>query len=131
MNFEDIHFISLNVRGIRDALKRKKIFLWLKRQKCDIAFLQETFLSCDIEHIVSSEWKGFSIFEHGTNHSKGVAILVRKDLQINVIDTYFKGDGRSIALRFSCQNLFYLCLNVFAPAKMSTKNRFMLYCANG
>ena len=55
----NIHFISLNVRGIREILKRSKIFMWLKRQACDIAFLQETFLSKDIENIVSKEWKSF------------------------------------------------------------------------
>ena len=110
------HFISLNVRGIREILKRSKIFMWLNRQKCDIAFLQETFLSQNIENIVSNEWKGFCMYDHGTNHSKGVAILVRKDFPITIIDKYFKGDGRSVALRFSFNDHVYLGLNVYAPA---------------
>ena len=35
--------ISLNVGGIRDKVKRKKIFEWCKsKKKSDIVFLQET-----------------------------------------------------------------------------------------
>ena len=124
MEREKFHFVSLNVRGIRERLKRKKIFLWLNRQKCDIAFLQETFLTKDIEQTVSHEWKGFCVFDHGTNHSKGVAILMRKDLPININDTYFKCDGRSIALRLSVNDIVYLCLNVYAPAKNTGKYLF-------
>ena len=112
----NFHLISLNVRGIREMLKRRKIFMWLKRQMCDIAFLQETFLSKDIENTISNEWTGFCIYDHGTNHSKGVAILVRKDFPITIIDKYFKGDGRSVALRFSFNDHVYLGLNVYAPA---------------
>ena len=123
-NADNVHFVTLNVRGIRAALKRKKVFLWLHRQKCDIAFLQETFLSRNLENIVSKEWKGLCLFDHGTNHSKGVAILIKERLPITVIDTYFKGDGRSIALRFSYQDRMYLCLNVYAPAKNTQKEHF-------
>ena len=120
----NFHFVSLNVRGIREKLKRNKIFLWLNRQKCDIAFLQETFLTKDMEQLVSRDWKGFCIFDHGTNHSRGVAIIIRKDLSVNICDKYFKCDGRGIALRLSFCGTVYLCLNVYAPAKNNEKEIF-------
>ena len=118
---EFIHFVSLNVRGICDTFKRKKICVWLKRQKCDIAFLQETFLSRELENVISNEWKGFGIYDNRTKHPTPVAILIRKELPIDVIDTYSKGDGRSIALRFTSHDLVYFCLNVYPPAKKNTQ----------
>ena len=42
-NKQDIYLLSLNVRGIRDKLKRSKIFSWINNQKPDIVMLQETF----------------------------------------------------------------------------------------
>jgi len=42
--------LSLNARGIRDFHKRKTIFTWIKKQKVDIAFLQETYSSQEIEN---------------------------------------------------------------------------------
>ena len=39
----DFKLISLNVRGIRDLSKRKAIFSWIRKQKADITFLQETY----------------------------------------------------------------------------------------
>ena len=121
---EFINFVSLNVRGICNTLKRKKIFLWLKRQKCDIALLQETFLSRELENVISNEWRGLGIYDHGTRHSRGVAILIRKDLPITIINIHVKGDGRAIAIRFTSHDFNYFCLNVYAPAKNTKKESF-------
>ena len=40
---DKIRFITLNVRGITDLTKRNKFMLWIKNQKAQIAFLQETY----------------------------------------------------------------------------------------
>ena len=42
--------LSLNARGIRDFHKRETIFTWIKKQKANIAFLQETYSSQEIEN---------------------------------------------------------------------------------
>ena len=119
-----LHFISLNVRGLRNRLKRNKIFLWLKNQKCDIAFLQETFWLENIEQSVKMDWKGQCFFDHGTNHSKGVAILVREGLSLNLLSAHCKRDGRAIIIRFSCHSKSYFCINIYAPAKNTEKEHF-------
>ena len=48
MNNVCFNVLSLNVRGIRDLNKRKSIFTWVRNQKADIIFLQETFSTPDI-----------------------------------------------------------------------------------
>jgi len=42
--------LSSNARGIRDFRKRKTISTWIKKQKVDIAFLQETYSSQETEN---------------------------------------------------------------------------------
>ena len=48
--------ISLNVRGIRDQAKRRSIFTYLKDQKADFYFLQETYSDANDESMWQSEW---------------------------------------------------------------------------
>ena len=84
----------------------------LKHQKCNIAFLQETVLKHDIERSIRSEWSGGCFFDHGTKHSKGVAILIRSGLPIDIINVHCKGDGRAIIIEISCNYKTYFCVNV-------------------
>ena len=49
-------FLSLNVRGLNDNKKRRKIFSWCKKQNTDIVFLQETYSTAEVENIWTNEW---------------------------------------------------------------------------
>ena len=68
--------ISLNVRGIRERVKRKNIFEWCKMKGGDIVFLQETYSTLDVEGSWETEWGGPIFFSHGTNHSRGTLVLI-------------------------------------------------------
>ena len=70
--------LSLNARGIRTFEKRKALFLWLSKNKADIVFLQETYSSPDVEKLWKTQWKGDLYFAHGSEHSRGVLILVKE-----------------------------------------------------
>lgn len=76
--------ISLNVRGIRDQTKRRSIFTYLKDQKANFYFLQETYSDANDESIWQSEWGGKILFSHGTHHSKGICILLDPTINSNV-----------------------------------------------
>ena len=49
--YADFKLLSLNVRGIRSAKKRKALFMWLNVRKYDIIFLQETYCTAEVEDI--------------------------------------------------------------------------------
>ena len=50
--------ISLNVRSIRDQTKKRSIFTYLKDQKANFYFLQETYSDANDELLWQSEWGG-------------------------------------------------------------------------
>ena len=54
MQIESTHFISLNVRGLRNTEKRQIIYNWIKKQKANICLLQETHVDKAIEKIIKS-----------------------------------------------------------------------------
>lgn len=72
----DFSFVSLNARGLRDSIKRKSIFLFCKNQKSQCYLLQETHSNYMDEKFWSNQWGDKILFNHGTNRSAGVAILL-------------------------------------------------------
>ena len=56
--------LSLNVRGIIDSTKRRKVFAWLYKQEADIILLQETHSTTVNEKLWANEWEGEIIYSH-------------------------------------------------------------------
>ena len=78
---DDLNFkcLSLNVRGLNKTFKCRLIFRWLHNQKHFI-FLQECYSTNACTSKWQNEWGGKVAFSHGTNHSKGVVILINPSL---------------------------------------------------
>ena len=76
--------LSLNVRGINQSIKRRKLFRWLHHQRAQCYFLQETYSD---EKCISSweaEWGGKVYAAHGSKHSKGVMFLMNPNFDCQV-----------------------------------------------
>ena len=73
MFYQNVKVLSLNVRGLRNQIKRRAIFTYLKRQKADIYCLQETYSKKLDEKIWPAEWGGKVVFSHGNNTPEGFA----------------------------------------------------------
>ncbi len=70
--------ISINVRGLKNIVKRKAILLFCKEQKANIIFLQETHSGTTDEKLWKQQWGDEILFSHGTSHSAGVMILFNR-----------------------------------------------------
>ena len=62
LSMSNLKILSLNVRGLRNAGKRKAIFSYLKNKKASIFCLQEIFSNKDDEKLWTSEWGGKIFF---------------------------------------------------------------------
>ena len=122
--FTDFKLISLNVRGIRSPKKRKALLMWLKERKYDIIFLQETYSTDEVEDIWRTQWQGELFFSHGTNHSCGVMILVRNDLEFNLKTIQVDNEGRYITMEAEVQSSNFLFVNIYAPNKVQEQCQF-------
>ena len=107
--------ISLNVRGLRDTVKRRSIFTYLKDQDADFNFLQETFSKVSDETVWRNEWGGEIYFSHGTSHSKGVCILINRVVKEKVTFTFSDSDGRIILINLTYNGLKLSFCNIHAP----------------
>ena len=126
--------VSLNVRGIRTFEKRKSIFNWLIKQNSDICFLQETYSTEEIENQWKKQWPGDIFFAHGSIHSRGVAILIRKSFDFKLKSTRFDAEGRYLILEATIQDVPFLLVNIYASNTTTKQSLFfqtlfeLIYC---
>ena len=119
--------LSLNVRGIRTFDKRKCILNWLNKQNADIYFLQETYSTVDVEDIWRTQWQGKLHFAHGSNHSCGVMVLVRSDLDLSLKSVNLDSEGRSIIMEAEVQSSLFLFVNIMLPTSFKTNAKFLTF----
>ena len=112
----DIKCLSVNIRGLNKALKRRTVFRWLHHQNCPFVFLQENYSSKECENVWRTEWGGEFFFSHGTNHSKGTLILINSKMTCKVDKKNCDKNGRYIILDLVLADLQRIVLvNIYAP----------------
>lgn len=126
MDRDDLRIISHNVRGLGNDKKRVAIFNRLKHHKCDICFLQETYSSKEDEQRWRQEWGGTALFTHGSKHSKGVAILFRKSLDVCILKERKDTQGRFVIVKAIVNDEAFNLINVYAPNKEPDQVKFLL-----
>lgn len=113
--------ISLNTRGLKsDSDKRNAIFNWLKTTVGNdrtVCYLQETHSIEACEQSWYCEWGADVYFAHGTSDSRGVAILMPKDVEVQVSQQIKDVNGRYILLDCLIEGTRFVFLNVYAPTK--------------
>ena len=113
-----LNIISLNVRGIKDMQKRRKIFNFY-RNKCDVLCLQETHSEVNTEEIWRNEWGGDIRYAHGASNSRGVATLIKKNTNMQMKELYASSDGRVLIVKIVSQFKEVILCNLYAPNKDS------------
>lgn len=78
----NLNILSYNVNRFANFKKRKKIFTRLRNLKADIILAQEMHSSVKTENLWKSEWGGKIIYSHGESNARGIAIMIRRNLNI-------------------------------------------------
>ena len=124
MDKHNLSIISYNVRGLNNSRKRISIYNYIKKKKVDIAFLQETYTNLESEIKWIQEWGGTGVFAHGSKHSRGVAILFIKSLEVNILSKKLDSQGRFIILKIQIDNKTFNLVNIYAPNKENDQVKF-------
>ena len=65
-------------------------------------------------------------FAHGSTHSRGVAILIRKSFDFKFKSSRSDEEGRYLILQASIQDANFLLVNIYAPNVISKQSSFFL-----
>ena len=112
-----LKLFSYNCRGLKDQFKRCDIFNLLKEKNADIVCLQETHFVLSIEKNVYSNWEGDCYYSHGESNARGVAILVRKGLDVKVNNIHTDTNGCMVILDLTFDGLPFSLVNIYGPNK--------------
>lgn len=113
---KELRFISLNVNGLGNPVKRAKVMRKLKKEGLQICFLQETHLS-KIEH---EKLKRFGFRKtyynsYSNTRQRGVAILISNSLTFECIKEIKDKEGRYIIVKGRIEQTTVTLVNVYAP----------------
>lgn len=79
-----IKFLTWNVRGIWDQLKRTAVFGCLKSYRADIIVLVETHVTGQLQRAIKRPWIGWAYHATHTPYSCGVSIFIAKTTQFGI-----------------------------------------------
>ena len=116
MSNANISISTYNCRGLRGHKNRNKIFEWLRGKDHDIIFLQEAHCSVQDECKWRKEWNGDIYYSHGTRDARGVMILLKNNINIDVIDVSTAANtGRTLYVSVNIYGIEMLLVNIYAP----------------
>ena len=91
----DYSCITYNVRGLKQKIKRTKIFNYIKEKlKNGFVFMQETHSIQDDLVLWQNEWGGQLLLNHGTSNSKGTLIAFSDNFEFKLLKNISDDDGR-------------------------------------
>lgn len=112
----NIQIMTMNVRGLRDTVKRTAVFSCLSNICFTFCFLQEVHLrdGGDVEQF-KKEWvKGKSVWSVGGVHSSGVGILFGTR-EVKVEGTYVAMQGRVLGVDITLGDFRLRIIGVYGP----------------
>ena len=113
---EELRICSFNVNGLGNLKKRKDVLDYLRQQKGNIFFLQETHWKTETENFMRSQWGGECYVAGNDTASRGVAILFGNNFQYKVRNVRKDEIGRYILLDIEMLNKRITLVNIYAPS---------------
>ena len=114
---ETLKFTSFNCNGLAENKKLNIVLKYIKENHKGIFFLQETHSEPCKESKWMESWDGEIFFNHGTTSSCGVAILMPKKMEYQIVDSYSCKDGRFLMLNVKIENINHILVNIYMPTK--------------
>ena len=115
MIMANLHVGSLNVCGLNNRIKRKKLFRQIQVRKMDIFFLQETYSTDETVRTWATEWGGKIYYSHGVSNARGVAILIGNRFVGEVLEVIRDTEGQFLILKCKIDDMLFGIMNGYAP----------------
>lgn len=111
----NIRFISWNLKGADQPVKRNKAMMHLNQLKGDILFLQETHLCSSEINRIKRPWIGDVYHSKFPVRARGAAILIRKNVPFELANCIEDSNGRFVIISGRLCGLPVVMACVYAP----------------
>lgn len=111
----NLNLISLNARGLNVPHKRTTILGFLRKRNVDIAMIQEShLLRKDTSRFANGFYHPIA-FSSALTKTKGVMIVCRRKLKLDLIDTWADEEGRLAIAKVKIEGQSIALISAYAP----------------
>jgi exonuclease III len=110
-----LNICSFNVRGINDDFKRRDIFEYLKKSKYNIHCIQDIHSNSKQEATYKRDWGGDMLIASGNNRSRGVAVMLNRNFEYDIIEVIRDPNGNYIAIKMKMLDTEICLINIYGP----------------
>lgn len=123
-----LKILSYNANSIGKNPKRQQVLNFLKTKNKDIYVVLDTRFDKNIEAGIRNDWGGEVIFNSKNSQSRGVAIFFRKNLPVEILNTFFDDTGNILSVKFTFESRTLLLTGQIRIVLTSMKiNAFLSY----
>lgn len=124
---QNVNITSVNVRGLNTYEKRNKFFTWVNQSKIDVLLLQETHFLEKFKEKYDTNWNGKSIHAFSDSaYSRGVSILFRKELDVQILNTHKSEDARKVLVNVTLNDEILSFVSIYAPNSDNARIPFLI-----
>ena len=102
-SMSSLKILSFNPNSIGRNPKRSEVLQFLRNKHPDIIFISDSRIGKEIESTVQAEWEGKSLFASFSSQARGVAILFRKGLAVEIMEETIFRDHHGNFIAFNCK----------------------------
>lgn len=128
-----LHFLTLNVRGLRSKRKQYQLLRLLNHEHVDIASVQETKLSSDedVAEALEPFRKDFEIcVSQAVGLSAGCFLFLRKKLGYSSVSLTSDQEGRLILCDLSLRQINWRFICIYAPNTVNGRASYFQFLAH-
>ena len=111
----NLKLVCFNLNSIGKNPKRRQVLHFLRKKNPDILITIDTRFSNEIENSVKTEWGGQVFFSSFDSQSRGVAIFIKNNLPIKILDTYKDTNGNVLCILVEYENKRIIIEGIYGP----------------
>ena len=116
-----IKFLTWNVRGVRNKIKRTAALAYLKAQKANIMALTETHVTGHLQAALKRPWIGWAYHSTHTSFSRGVSLLVTKATPFELLLLESDQQGKYVFVHARVGGINMLLIVCYIPPPYSSE----------
>lgn len=110
-----LKILTVNCQGLGDTNKRRDVLKNLKNKNYNIYFIQDTHFTDKDENMIKTQWGYKAFFSSFRPNSRGVAILLNSNCEIQIHNQYKDDNGNYIILDATVEGIKFLLINIYGP----------------
>ena len=113
-----LNIVTFNVNSIKSRDRINSFVVEIERLKADIVYIVDTRLNDTQNRYLRNSLNNYYVYSNtvGDLAARGVSILIKRSLNIDILDTEKDNDGNFLLLKIKYDNIIYILACIYGPS---------------